>query len=109
MKSKIVTILCSIFLLFVAVGILISILITGSNTVTFIKNAIDNLGGGFLGTLLFISIVIGIPLAIYGMFHPPQFLDDAYTNAPKIVQSIIGILLITVIGGLITAFVFLGK
>ena len=98
-----------IFLAIIAILIIIGLVITGGRIFDFIANVVNNLGGGLMGIFLLIAIVAGICFVIYGVGHMPSSWAVALENAPKIVQTFVGFLILLFIGGLISAFCVLGS
>ena len=96
------------FILLIIALLIASLVVMGVNVFDFCSNAVERLGGGFLGVFLFIAIPTGVCFAIYGMLHPPQLLEDSFENAPEIIKKIIAIIMYLIIMGLIVAFTSLG-
>ena len=98
-----------IFLAVIAISIIVGLIITGGRIFDFIANVVNNLGGGLVGMFLLIAIVAGVCFVIYGVGHMPDRWACALENAPKIVQTLVGFLILLFIGGLISAFCSLGN
>ena len=98
-----------IFLAVIAISIIVGLIITGGRIFDFIANVVNNLGGGLVGMFLLIAIVAGVCFVIYGAGHMTDRWACALENAPKIVQTLVGFLVLLFIGGLISAFCSLGN
>lgn len=94
MKNTLIKILLYIVGIIFAIMLIIALLWNFSDSEAslweFAGNAILNLGGGvtWKGILLMILSIFGLLNSVYGVFHPPELLENLLADAPQWLSNI---------------------